>query len=178
MSLFKKKKIPLEGALIIQPKIFKDKRGAFKNFFEDKEFKNILKKFKVNQLNISHNLLKGTIRGLHYQEKPFEEKKLIFCIKGRVWDVIVDLRKSSKTYLQWYGIEISKENSKIIFIPKGFAHGFQTLTPNTELVYLHDGRYNKKYENGIYYNDKILKIDWPLKVKNISVKDLKLKKIK
>lgn len=178
MSLLNKIALPLIGSYVFKSIKYSDNRGSFTKYFDTKNNEEIFKNFKTQQINFSTNILKGTIRGLHFQNKPYQEKKIVFCIRGKIWDVIIDLRKNSKTYLNWYGMELSNKNSKIIYIPKGFAHGYQTLTNNTEIVYIHDGIYNKEKENGINYKDKQLNIKWPLKVTNISYKDKNLKSLK
>ena len=122
-------------------------------------------------MNHSFNNLKGTIRGMHFQKEPHQEKKLVRCIKGSVFDVIIDLRKESETFLKYISIELSEKNKTMILIPENFAHGFQTLEDNTELLYHHTEFYNKEFEDGLLYNDPQLKITWPLPVTVISEKD-------
>jgi len=122
-------------------------------------------------MNFSFNKKKGTLRGMHYQEAPFEETKLIRCTSGKVFDVAVDLRKNSDTYLKWFGAELSRENLRMILIPGGFAHGFITLEDNSELIYHHTEYYNPSAEKGIRYDDKTVNIKWPAEVRVISDKD-------
>lgn len=146
-----------------------DKRGYFSRLFDDKFFKKKLK-FSLKNLNLSYSKNKYTLRGLHYQVKPFQEDKIVFCIKGSVYDVALDLRKHSKTYNKYFSIKLKKKNTAI-FIPKGFAHGFLTLEKNCEVVYFVSNYYSKKFERIINYADKKYNIKWPHKPKVISRKD-------
>ena len=171
------KKTNLDGSYQILPLPNIDERGWFLRSFCKNEFKNINKNLSWVQLNHSFTKKKGSIRGLHYQNKPFTEIKLVKCIKGKVYDVIVDLRHNSPTYLKYYSLILSSKEKNMIYIPEGFAHGFQTLTNNCELIYHHSNFYKKEYENGIRYDDKILSINWPIEPTNISSRDLSFKKI-
>jgi|TARA_B100000767_G_C19647783_1_gene485375 dTDP-4-dehydrorhamnose 3,5-epimerase len=170
--IFKKTKI--KGLYLIKPKIFKDDRGEFFRYFCSDEYKNIFFKNRILQTNICINKKKGILRGLHYQKKPYEETKIVTCISGEVYDVAVDLRKNSKTFMNYFGTKLSEKNKDILLIPKGFAHGYITLKKNSTVLYLVDSKYNPKLENGIKYDDKRLKIKWPLKPKYISQKDKEL----
>ena len=123
----------------------------------------------LNQINLSTSAQKGT--WLHYQTYPFSEQKIVTCIKGKIWDVAVDVRKESPNYLKWISLELSAENYTSILIPEGFAHGFQTLEDKTEILYFSSKPYMKEFEKGINPLDKKLKINWPLKISNISSKD-------
>ena len=163
---------PLEGSYIIEPAPISDSRGWFARTFSKDEFKKEIGHTKEwVQMNHSFTSVKGTIRGMHYQLSPFSEIKLVRCIVGEVFDVIVDLRKSSQTYLQWFGTLLTAENKKMMYIPEGFAHGFQTLSENSELIYHHTESYNPKVESGIRYNDAAVNIQWPLEVTEISERD-------
>ena len=122
-------------------------------------------------MNHSVSYKKGTLRGMHFQVQPFSEIKMVRCIAGIVFDVIVDLRKGSSTFLQWFGAELSAENKTMIYIPEGFAHGFQCLSENCELLYHHTAIYNLEAEAGIKYNDPKINIEWPLPVTVISDRD-------
>ena len=124
------------------------------------------------QVNVSINHKKGTFRGLHYQLPPFAETKLIRCNKGKVFDVIVDIRKGSETFLQWFGIELSESNMKMLYIPEGFAHGFLTQTDDAQMTYQHTAFYKPGYEAGLRYDDPALGISLPEKPTVISEKDL------
>ena len=162
---------PMQGAYIIDPEPFRDERGSFERYYCRREFLQIGHDKDWVQLNHSVTDHKGTIRGMHFQVKPFSEIKLVKCIKGKVFDVIVDLRKESQTFLQWYGVELSEENHRMIYIPEGFAHGFQTLDGDCHLVYHHSEYYMPGSESGLRYNDPRLKIEWPLPVSVISERD-------
>ena len=170
-------KTKFENAFLINFTSHTDERGSFFRFYCQNEFKENSININWIQMNHSINKEKGTIRGLHFQVEPYSEIKLVRCIKGSVFDVIVDLRKDSDTYLQWQSFELSSKNCNAILIPKGFAHGFQTLEKNSELIYLHSEYYNKEYERGIYFNDKSLNIKWPIKKIIISSKDTSHPKI-
>jgi dTDP-4-dehydrorhamnose 3,5-epimerase len=163
----------IEGLLIIEPQLFKDDRG----FFYESYNKNNLDKV-VNVVFVQDNESKsnkGVIRGLHFQKPPYAQTKLIRCISGSILDVAVDLRKNSKTYGKSFSIELSSENNKQLFVPKGFAHGFQVLSEIAIVSYKVDNFYNPKSDSGIIWNDKDLSIDWNLGIKPvISLKDLKL----
>ena len=163
----------IENLLVIEPQLFRDDRGFF---YESYNKKKLDKKIKIVfvQDNESKSI-KGVIRGLHFQAPPFEQTKLIRCISGSILDVAVDLRKNSKTYGKSFSIELSSENNKQLFVPKGFAHGFQVLSETAIVNYKVDNFYNPKSDSGIIWNDKDLSIDWNLDLKPIlSKKDLKL----
>jgi len=161
----------LAGLYIIETEAFKDERGFFIRTYDKKEFSKINFNKEFVQMNASFNAKKGTLRGMHYQLPPFEETKLIRCVAGKVFDVAVDLRNQSSTYLKWFGVELSGENNKMILIPGGFAHGFITLEENSELTYCHTEFYNPSVERGIGYNDMLLNIQWPVNITCISEKD-------
>ena len=163
----------IEDLLIIEPQLFKDDRG----FFYESYNKNNLDKV-INVVFVQDNESKsdkGVVRGLHFQFPPFEQAKLVRCVSGKIFDVAVDLRKNSKTYGKFFSIELSSENNKQLFVPKGFAHGFQVLSETAIVSYKVDNYYNPKSDAGIIWNDKDLSINWSIDVKPIlSVKDLKL----
>lgn len=162
---------PLAGLYTIELNVLKDERGAFARTFCKKEFEQIGHTKEFVQLNQSWNTKKGTLRGMHFQTPPFTEIKLIRCVKGAVCDVVVDLRKDSATFLQHVQVELSEENKLMIYVPEGFAHGFQTLTDNAELLYHHTEYYVPNAEGGLRYNDPLLNIKWPLPVSVISERD-------
>lgn len=160
------------GSFVISLEPFKDHRGWFARFFSKEEFvKEIGHDKEWVQMNHSFTTEKATLRGMHFQLPPYQEIKLVRCVAGSVFDVIVDLRKGSDTFLQWFGTELSADNQHMLYIPAGFAHGFQTLAGNCELIYLHSESYTPAAESGIRYNDPAIHIDWPLPVQTISDKD-------
>jgi dTDP-4-dehydrorhamnose 3,5-epimerase len=163
--------LPLTGAYKIDPQVFKDERGLFYRFFCEKDFQQIGHTKNWVQLNHSYTEKAGTIRGLHYQLPPFSEIKMVRCISGAILDVIVDIREDSPTFLQWTAIELSAENRNLLYIPEGFAHGFQTLADHCELIYHHSAFYVPGHEAGIRYNDPLVNIQWPLPVSNLSDRD-------
>ena len=166
----------IEGVFEIETEYFTDQRGSFTNFFRqsDEFFKSLWGNNEIKQVNFSHNDNKGTLRGLHYQMSPNAEKKIVRCLKGRVWDVAVDLRRESSTYLSWHCVELSPKSSNAILIPEGCAHGFQVLEDNSDLLYLHSGLWVKESEAGIRWDDPLLSISWPIKAMNLSKKDQNL----
>ena len=163
---------PLKGAYIIELKPFTDDRGLFARTFCKNEFREIGHDKEFVQFNHSITHKKGSIRGMHYQLPPFAETKLIRCVMGSVYDVIIDLRKDSPTFLKFAPVELSAHNMLSLYIPQGFAHGFQTLEDNTQLIYHHTAYYAPGYEAGIRYDDPAISIDWPLPVAVITEKDL------
>ena len=162
----------LKGAYIIELKPFTDDRGLFARTFCKKEFQEIDHDQEFVQFNHSMTLKKGSVRGMHYQLPPFTEIKLIRCIRGSVYDVIIDIRKDSPTFLQYYSAELSERNMLSFYIPQGFAHGFQTLEDNTHLIYHHTAYYTPGYEAAIRYSDPAVGINWPMPVSVITEKDL------
>jgi dTDP-4-dehydrorhamnose 3,5-epimerase len=163
----------IEDLLIIEPPLFKDERGFFYESYNKKKLDKIINIVFV-QDNESKSI-KGVIRGLHFQAPPFEQTKLVRCVSGNILDVVVDLRTNSKTYGKSFSIELSSVNNKQLFIPKGFAHGFQVLSNEAIVNYKVDEHYNSDSDSGIIWNDKDLSIDWNLDIKPIlSNKDLKL----
>ncbi|MBF0103089.1 MAG: dTDP-4-dehydrorhamnose 3,5-epimerase [Desulfobacterales bacterium] len=162
---------PIEGAYVIELESLLDERGLFARTFCQKEFATIGFHKQIVQINHSVTMQKAAIRGLHYQLPPACETKIIRCVQGAVFDVMVDIRKSSSTYLKWHGLELSKDNMRMVFIPEGLAHGFQTLTNNAELIYHHSAFYNPEYERGVRFDDPVPAIHWPLSVSAISPKD-------
>jgi len=161
----------LSGSYIVQLQPITDSRGWFARTFCKNEFTQIGHNKEWVQMNHSFTAQKGTIRGMHFQRPPHAEIKMVRCIAGAVYDVIIDLRKSSPTYLQWFGTELSAANKNMIYIPEGFAHGFQTLTKDAELIYQHSEFYAQGAEEGLFYNDPAFHIEWPMPVTEISEKD-------
>jgi dTDP-4-dehydrorhamnose 3,5-epimerase len=164
-------KATIEGVYTIEMTPFKDNRGFFGRTFCAKEFEQHNLKTNMVQTNHSGSFGKGLIRGMHYQRPPYAEVKLIKCVKGAIFDVIVDIRKGSPTFLKWFGAELTAENKMMMYVPEGFAHGFQALTEETELIYQVSSFYNKESEGGIRFNDPRINIDWKLDVSLTSEKD-------
>lgn len=165
----------LKDLFVIEPEPFQDDRGKFYRVFCKNELRGIGHNKEIVQINQSLTKQKGTIRGMHFQYPPKMEIKIIKCIFGSVFDVAIDLRKNSPSFLKWHGEILSADNMKLIYIPEGFAHGFQTLENNAELLYFHTEFYDSKYESGILYNDPKFNIKWPLKTINLSKRDLEFK---
>lgn len=161
----------LEGAYLISLDKKEDDRGFFARYYCEEEFQ----KHNLNtdwvQMNNSFSKHKGTLRGLHFQNPPHSEVKLIRCFRGAIWDVMVDIRKGSKTYGQWSGTELSAENRKMLYIPEGFAHGFISLTDDSEILYMVSSAYTGKAEGTLRWNDSFHNIEWPLPPEIISDKD-------
>ena len=150
-----------------------DERGFFARTWCEKEFADKNLTSRMLQANTSYSKDKGTLRGLHYQLSPHEEAKLMRCIKGAIFDVAVDLRPDSETYKKWFGIELTESNRKMLFIPEGFAHGYQTLVENTEAFYMSSAFYAPEAERGLRWNDPAIGINWPITDElNITEKDL------
>jgi dTDP-4-dehydrorhamnose 3,5-epimerase len=164
---------PLKGAYIIDPEPFEDKRGLFERIFCEEKFREIGHSKTVVQINHSLTKHKGSLRGMHYQEPPMAEIKMVKCLKGSVYDVIVDLRKGSDTFLKWFGETLSSENRRMMYVPEGFAHGFQTLEYDCELLYFHTEFYSPDYERTVRFNDPRVSIRWPLDITEISERDLR-----
>ena len=165
----------LQGVYVIKIEKLEDERGFFARTWDKEFFKSNGLNTDLVQCNISFNKKKGTVRGLHYQIPPYEEAKLVRCTHGKVFEVVIDLRKNSKTFLQWDSIELDSKDYKMLFVPEGFALGLQTLEDNTEVHYQMSQSYNPEYSRGIAWNDKTLKIAWPLKPSVISENDANLK---
>jgi dTDP-4-dehydrorhamnose 3,5-epimerase len=161
----------LAGAFIIDLEEKTDHRGLFARTFCAQEFTDHDLKPTVAQCNLSFNHKKGTLRGMHYQLLPAAETKLIRCTQGAIYDVIVDMRPNSPTYLSHIGVELTSENRRALYVPEMFAHGYQTLTDKAEVVYQVGEFYTPGYERGLRYNDPLLEINWPLEVTEISEKD-------
>lgn len=162
---------PLSGSYVVDLKPFQDERGWFARYFSKDLFEEIGHSKEWVQMNHSVTYKKGAIRGMHFQVKPYREIKMVRCIAGAVYDVIVDLREDSPTFLQWYGVELSAANRRALYIPEGFAHGFQCLEDNCELLYHHTEFYTPAAEAGLRYNDPILNINWPMPATLLSPRD-------
>jgi dTDP-4-dehydrorhamnose 3,5-epimerase len=161
----------LDGVKLITSEPFHDERGVFNRIFCQEELKAIRPDMVIRQINHSMTKTKGTIRGMHFQYPPHAEMKIVRCVKGSIFDVAVDLRKSFTTFLRWHGEILSAENMKALVIPEGCAHGFQSLEDDIEMVYLHTEFYAKQSEGAIKYDEPKIAIQWPLKAMLVSEKD-------
>lgn len=164
-------KTKIEGVFIIEPEPREDKRGYFARVFAKEELKKAGIDFSIVHINRSLSRQKGVIRGMHYQKKPKEEDKIIQCLAGRIFDVALDIRRGSKTYGQWVGQIVDPQNKKMLLVPKGCAHGFQTLEKNSVVEYFVTQYYSPDFEEGIRYNDPKFKINWPIEKAIVSEKD-------
>jgi len=165
------KQTSLQDAFIIDPEPFKDDRGLFTRVFCQRELESILNSKSIVQINHSLTRQKGAVRGMHFQYPPKAEIKMVKCLGGSIFDVMIDLRKGSHTFMKWHGEVLTAKNMKMMFIPEGFAHGFQTLEKDCEVLYLSTEFYDPEHEGGVRYNDPKINITWPLTVTNISKKD-------
>jgi dTDP-4-dehydrorhamnose 3,5-epimerase len=170
-------KIFIEGLLVIQPKVFHDERGYFYEPYNKKMFTEIGITEEFVQDNQSFSQ-KGVIRGMHFQNPPSAQAKLLRILQGSIWDVVVDIRKSSPTYGKYFGVELSAKNKTIFYVPKGFAHGFVTLEDNTLLLYKCSDFYNKAAEESLVWNDPDVDIPWKINNPILSEKDLNGKKLR
>jgi len=167
--IFNKTKI--DGLYIIEPELKIDKRGYFARIFCKKELKKLGFDFEIVQINRSLSKKRGIIRGMHFQKPPRVEDKIVQCIRGAIYDVAIDLRKNSQTYGKWVAVKLTEDNKKMFLIPKGFAHGFQSLTGGAETLYFLSEFYSPKYEGSIYWNDPFFNIKWPIENPILSQKD-------
>jgi len=165
------KETRLKGAYIIEIDPLTDERGFFARSWCREEFKARGLNSRLVQCNISYNQRKGTLRGMHYQVAPYQEAKLVRCTRGAIYDVIIDLRPDSITFKQWVAVELSAENRKMIYIPEGFAHGFQTLEDGTEVFYQMSEYYHSECARGVRWDDPAFTIQWPEDERIISAKD-------
>ena len=170
-KLMKIEQTIIEGVYIIKRKPIYDNRGMFERLFCKHELEKIQKNMEIVQINRSINNIIGTVRGMHFQYPPRAEDKYVSCIKGGVFDVVVDLRKGSDTLLKWFGTELTETNYTMIHVPKGCAHGFQVLQKNTELIYFHTEYYSPEHEGSIRHDDPSVRIKWLLPISEISEKD-------
>ena len=162
----------LAGVLVAETPTTHDGRGAFSRWFCDRELSAMMDTHRIAQINHSLTRIKGTVRGMHYQSPPHAEMKLIRCLRGRVWDVAVDLRRGSPTFGRWHAEELSPERACMLIIPEGCAHGFQVLEADSELLYLHTTHYEKSAEGGIRADDPTIGITWPLAISELSARDV------
>lgn len=163
---------PIAGAFVVELDRKVDSRGFFARAFCEDELRAHGIDFRAVQANLSHSDAKGTLRGMHYQGEPVSETKFIRCVKGAVWDVIIDMRPGSPTFLKHFGVELSADNGTAIYVPDRCAHGNQALTDHTELLYLMGGLYTPGYERGVRYDDPVIGIEWPLPATVMHPKDL------
>lgn len=162
----------LSGVFIIEPERLEDDRGFFARVFDEKVFRQKGIEFNLVESSVSFNKKKGTLRGMHYQARPHAESKIVRCTMGKIYDVVIDLRPKSKTFKKWFAIELTAENRRMLFIPKGLAHGFMTLEDNCEIEYQMDQAYVPESSTGIKYDDKEFGVVWPMEPEVISPKDL------
>lgn len=162
---------PLQGAYLIDVERIEDSRGFFSRSWCQKEFSEYGLETNLVQCNISFNKQKGTLRGMHYQAEPYSEAKLVRCTMGAIYDVIVDLRPSSKTFKKWFGVELTAENRRALFVPVGFAHGFQTLTDSSEVFYQMSEFFYPEYARGVRWDDPAFGIKWHKETLTISERD-------
>ena len=162
---------PFEGLLIIEPKVFYDDRGYFFESFNDQQFRKDTDFAGTFVQDNQARSVQNVLRGLHYQNNPTAQTKLLRVLEGTIWDVVVDMRKDSKTYGQWYGVELSSLNKRQFLVPRGFAHGYSVLSDTAEILYKCDNFYDKSAEGGVLYNDPALKIDWHIDLAQAIVSD-------
>lgn len=165
---------PLSGLKALRRRKFRDERGFLQRIFCDEELRQIIEERQIVQINHTYTKKEGTVRGLHFQRPPHAEMKIVSCIRGSVFDVAVDIRSDSPTFLKWYGRELSAENGESLAIPEGFAHGFQTLESDCEMLYLHTSAYFREAEGGIDAASGALGINWPLMISERSNRDVGL----
>jgi dTDP-4-dehydrorhamnose 3,5-epimerase len=167
------RKTPLEGAYLVELEKQDDDRGFFARLFCEKEFGAAGLETRFVQINNSLTVTKGTLRGLHYQLPPAAEVKVVRVVRGALWDVIVDLRAGSTTYLRWFGTELNEDNRLMMYVPRGFGHGFIALTDNVETLYLNSAFYAPEAERGLRWNDPAVRIEWLQQPQEMSSKDRK-----
>ena len=171
LSNFKITSLNLDGLKLIQRNKIVDHRGFLSKIFCKDTLRSAGWRDPICQINHTSTSRKGSVRGFHYQNYPYSEMKLVSCIRGKVLDIAIDLREGSQTFLKWHAEILSDENNSALLIPEGFAHGFQALEDNCELLYLHSKEYKSAAEGGIRYNDPKLNITWPLEVVEVSDRD-------
>ena len=170
---FSFRRLEIPDVLLITPNIFEDERGFFMETYKLSEFKKLGVEYNFVQENFAKSK-KNVLRGLHYQLEPKSQGKLVRCVRGKVWDVAVDIRKGSPWYGKWVKVELSEENKNILWVPRGFAHGYVSVEEDSEILYLTTEEYAPQFERGILWNDPTLKIDWGVDSPIVSQKDGKL----
>lgn len=168
----------ISGVMLVEITPHIDPRGAFSRLYCEHELGSLIANRRIVQINHSRTSAVGSIRGMHFQHSPHAEMKLVRCLKGRVWDVAVDLRANSPSFLQWHAEELSFENNRMLVIPEGCAHGFQVLEEESELLYLHTAFYVPAAEGGLRYDDSRVGISWPLPITDLSPRDARHPPIK
>ncbi|MDE0305328.1 MAG: dTDP-4-dehydrorhamnose 3,5-epimerase [Albidovulum sp.] len=170
--------LPLDGAFRIDLDPKRDERGFFARVFCVDEFASLGLDTMWLQCNVSYSTTRGTVRGLHFQRPPKSETKLLCCIKGSIWDVIVDLRAGSQTYGNWHGELLDQYNRSMLYVPKGFAHGFQTLEDDVEMLYFHSEIFSARHQSGLFWRDPEVGVKWPVEATSQSKRDLTLPYLK
>lgn len=171
MSRFTISALPLAGLKLVARQRLGDARGFLSRLFSADELLAAGWRKPIADINQTYTARRGTVRGMHFQRAPHAEMKLVSCLKGRVWDVAVDVRAGSPTFLRWHAEELSEENGRALLIPEGFAHGFQTLTDDVEMLYCHSAGYVAAAEGGVQPADPRLEISWPLPIGELSARD-------
>lgn len=171
MNWLVSKSLPLDGLKLIKRQRLEDERGFFSRVFCAEQLSAAGWEKPIAQINQSFTRKKGAVRGLHYQRAPHAETKLVSVIRGEIWDVAVDVRAGSSTFLQWHAQMLSSDDQSAMLIPEGFAHGFQTMTANVEVLYCHSAAYNAEAEAGLNPSDPRLDIKWPLAISELSSRD-------
>lgn len=162
---------PLAGAYLLDLMKIEDDRGFFARSYCKNEFDEVGLNSRIAQCNVSYNRNKGTLRGMHFQSEPFQEAKVVRCTRGVIWDVIIDLRIDSPTYLKWHGVELNAESHLALYVPEGFAHGFQTLVDDSEVLYMMSEFYQPNAARGVRWDDPAVAIDWPVPNPSMSQRD-------
>jgi dTDP-4-dehydrorhamnose 3,5-epimerase len=171
MGKFKKYETALDGVYILEPKVFEDERGFFMESYNKKDFEELGLYYDLVQDNHSLSVKAGVLRGIHFQLNPKAQTKIVRCLSGAIYDVVVDLRKSSKTFGKWISVILTADNKRQIVVPKGFGHAILTLVPNTEILYKVDEYYSPEHDRAIRWDDPDLAIDWPVSNPILSEKD-------
>ena len=161
----------IQGVFVVESKGFLDRRGTFTRLFCERELATAIGERHIVQINHSLTVTRSAVRGMHFQHPPHAEMKLVRCIRGRAWDVAVDLRANSPTLLQWHAEELTPQNNRMLIIPEGCAHGYQALEANSELIYLSTAFYTPEKEGGVLATDPLLDIHWPLSIAEQSTRD-------
>jgi dTDP-4-dehydrorhamnose 3,5-epimerase len=169
--------LAIPGAFVLEPDLVQDERGFFARLWCREELRSMGLEADVSQISFSFNHQRGTLRGLHYQKYPYEETKLVRCSRGELFDVVVDLREDSPTFRKWISLKLTESNHRILYIPKGCLHGFQTLVDATEIIYQMSESYRPGEQTGIRWNDPTLAIEWPIPSPIVSSRDMSLPRL-